>query len=143
MNDIIYYWGFFATTLLVIALSFLLATNEKLTETRHELDYYRTTYLHKSGATCLWSGSKGVMINYNLRSFDGGLSWYAVQRHGELGDYVNVLGEVETIYPGLMAHLTQIDNIVKYVDRHGPLNLNDPVVIDHLKEVGFTVSTNK
>ena len=109
---------------------------------KRDNDYYSKTYLRKQGATSLWEGSKGEMLNYDLRSFDGGVSWYAVQEQGELGQYLKVLGDVDVVYPGLMKSLSAWDAITDHVTKNGPLKLDNAADIGMLIKAGFQVKTN-
>lgn len=58
--------------------------------------------LHLSyyGATRLWPGSHGELMDYNLHSLDGGMNWYAfhTSEHGA----VELIGNAEVVYPGLV-----------------------------------------
>ncbi len=83
----------------------------------------------KSGGTKLLTGE---MINYNLKTFDGGKHWYAVERIDAGG--VIILGEAEEVYPGLLKHLDALDNLIS----HGPIT--NSADLDLLRAVGFTVT---
>jgi hypothetical protein len=92
---------------------------EEITKLKKDVEFYDSIYLSRQGGTSLWNGK---MINYNLRSFDGGKTWYAC----EYGDkMVKILGEVETVYPGLMKTLIAWDKISEHVEKNGPIKLND------------------
>ena len=117
-------------------------TLNKNGQLQRTIDRHSKTFLYKSGATSLWAGSKGTMINYDLRSFDGGNTWYACQMEGAGRDYLKILGEVETIYPGLMKHLDNMDKLFNKVNRDGPLNPGNPNDVALIESVGFQVRTN-
>lgn len=102
-----------------------------------KVGYYDTNYLRKQGATSLWS-TNGA-LNYDLRSWDGGKHWYAVTTEN---DSVIIIGETETVYPGLMRHLSDIDALIKHAETIGPLN---PAKVEDrifMETHGFTI-TNK
>lgn len=94
--------------------------DEEIEKLRKSVNYYNSTYLSRQGGTSLWNGT---MVNYNLKSFDGGKIWYACEysKNWEL----KILGEVETVYPGLMKTLTAWDNIKSYVAKNGPIDPNN------------------
>jgi len=89
-----------------------------------------SNHLYKNG----WSDGFG---SYNLRSFDNGTSWYAF-------DYDTILGHVDSIYPGLLKHLTAWDNITKYCEENGPISgVNYKLLESDLNEVGITIEVIK
>jgi len=94
--------------------------DEEMGKLRREFNYYNSTYISRQGGTSLLNGT---MINYDLRSFDGGKIWYACER-GNNGELI-ILGEAETVYPGLMKTLQAWDKIKEYVEKNGPINPND------------------
>lgn len=61
--------------------------------------------LHLSyyGATRLWPGSHGKLMDYNLHSLDGGMNWYAF--HTSEQGAVELIGNAEVVYPGLVNFL--------------------------------------
>lgn len=103
---------------------------------QRELDHYHNTYKIRQGATSLWAGSKGEMLNYYLESFDGGLNWYVMRQDGN-NRYVQ--GNVENVYPGLLKHLNAMDALTQRVESRGPLNLGDSQDVKFLQNVGFQV----
>jgi hypothetical protein len=93
--------------------------SDKLARAESTIRYYDETYLRKQGATSLYNGT---MLNYDLRSFDGGLTWYAVEVDEYYDKYVvNVLGKADTIYPDLIKHLDAWDKLSEYVRDNGPI----------------------
>ena len=100
------------------------------------------TELRLQGSTKLY-GDKGFdnpMLNYYLRSWDGGKNWYVIDqeiyfRFGE----VKVLGEAETIYPGLIKHLRAWDKLTNYVVKDGPLDPTDIEDLQLMEEAGFKI----
>ncbi|GEM_PF-3112238 len=105
-----------------------------------ESDYYRQTYLQKQGGTTLVPGAN----SYDLRSFDGGKNWYAVEQTKESG--MKILGPADKIYPGLLEHLYAFETLVKYVELNGPATLSgsraktDKAILD---AAGLTVQDKK
>lgn len=124
---------------LVVSAMFMFGGGE-LKRMERDLNFYKQTFLFKSGSTCLWPGSKGEMISYRLESFDGGKHWYATT-NDDSGTVI--LGDVEKVYPGLLAHCESMDRIYKHCTEHGSLNLHDSKDVSFLESVGFTVTTNK
>jgi len=131
------------TLFLTFTIGFLGATTwrlwEKNTLLKRDLSYYQSTYLRKQGGTSLWPGSHGNMFMYDLRSFDGGRSWYAVKSKDNV---LIVLNEAETIYPGLLNSLAALDEVTTKVTANGPLKLSDPNDRKLLEGAGFQVITN-
>jgi hypothetical protein len=113
--------------------------HETNTRLKRDNDYYTTTYLRKQGGTSMWKGSGGKMVNYELRSFDAGKTWYAVERHGELGEYLTILGKAEVVYPGLMDSLRKMDALIEHVEKNGPLTFKSDHDMQLLKDIGFQV----
>ncbi len=112
----------------------MLNTKNKILQT--ELDYYHDRYLSKTGGTSLCGGGK--WINYDIRSFDGGKIWYAVD-YGSNKEMI-ILGEVEKVYPGLMKCIGAWDKISNLK----PMELT-PTERENLrsllKDAGVTIST--
>ncbi len=88
----------------------------------------------KSGGTAMLTGE---MFNYNLKTFDSGLTWYAIEYDNDWG--VTILGEVEEIYPGLLQHLEAMDELTKYVEENGPIRGMQSGEIKLLEDAGFEV----
>lgn len=90
--------------------------NKRLTR---RLDHYQSTYDSKQGWTSLY-GNFDKGLSYNLKTFDGGKTWYAC----EYGDNweLKILGEAEQVYPGLMANLDAWDRITNYAAKNGPID---------------------
>ena len=100
------------------------------------LVYYKSHFLQKTGAS-LGYGS------YQLRSFDGGLNWYAVDVDLSSGA-VTIKGPAEDVFPGLLAHLDGLDRLTKYVAKNGPITLSvdrSATGMAILRGAGFTVET--
>lgn len=79
---------------------------------KDNLEWYQQTYLTRAGATALnydeetQTMTVGEMVNYNLKSFDGGLSWYSVRRSG---DTLKIVGPAD---PELVKSLNSVDMLV-------------------------------
>lgn len=85
----------------------------------------------KSGGTSLLTG---ININYNLRTFDGGKTWYAVEIDRDWG--MTILDESNDVYPGLLNHIEAMDKLIEHVKQNGSIGVDD---IQLLKDAGFEV----
>jgi len=105
--------------------------------------YYDSTYLRKQGGTSTFgpNGFDNPIINYNLRSWDGGKHWYATEYDDDWG--IIILGPVDTIYPGLLEHLNGWDRLTNHVMENGPINFTNTDDIEILEGAGFTVNKSK
>ena len=90
-----------------------------------------------------WDKEKdGESFNYNLRSWDGGKTWYSVEFDKEcVGDLwgLTILGRADELYPGLIDHINGWDDLVNYVTEHGPISGDDTAGLNALKKAGFDV----
>ena len=104
--------------------------------------YEDTTYLWKRGGTSTFgpNGFDNPMIDYNIRSWDGGKNWYLVNTDS---NQFKIVGLVDTIYPGLIEHLESWDRMTDYVTKNGPIKLNDSEGLKVLNDAGFTVKKEK
>src|SRR5574344_1518296 len=84
-----------------------------VSKSMRDLAYCKSTYLYKTGA------SQGYG-SYQLRSFDGGRNWYAVETDSSS---VIIKGKAEEVFPGLLAHLDGLDKLTDYVEKNGPITL--------------------
>lgn len=128
--------------ILITVVSFALgaySTWRGFADGRRRLAYYAQTYLSKSGFTTLYKGQES--LNYNLRSFDGGKNWYAVEETVTGG--VKILGLSEEVYPGLLKHLEAMDHLVSYVEKYGAIRLLNREGVRLLERVGFTVTRDE
>jgi hypothetical protein len=107
---------------------------------KKDKQYTDTTYLYKQGGTCTFgpNGFNNPPLNYNLRSWDGGKNWYVVDYNFDTKEF-KVLGDVDTIYPGLLKHLEGWDNLTDYVSKNGEIKLDDTVGLKVLEGAGFTI----
>lgn len=92
-----------------------------------------TTNLYKQGGTTIG----GKLINYNLRSWDGGKNWYAVDYSFETKEF-KIIGEAEKVYPGLLHHLKAWDTLTNYVKDNGPINPSDEKGVSIFEAAGFS-----
>jgi len=123
------------TIIILIGLGFMIkygivdkqtiVNKSEYTELVRVKDFY-SNHLHKGG----WTEEFG---SYHLRSFDNGVSWYAF-------DVDNLLGNVDSIYPGLIKHIEAWDNITKFVEKNGTINEDNYKLLEtDLNEVGITI----
>jgi hypothetical protein len=124
----------FSMSLSIIAVTVSNTFHEKIHRLQSDINYYHSTYLRKSGGTSLWSGSTNFVM-YDLRSFDGGKNWYAVNNT----DGVKILGKADEVYPGLMKQMDAVDAMVDYAKTNGPITLTKDSEIRLLQNAGFTV----
>jgi len=135
---------YYTVTFLFVAIVCYLFLYKPLEETnkriKSTLDFYQETYLQKQGSTTMFgdNGFHNPPFQYDLRSWDGGKNWYAVNYDFATRE-LKVLGEVETIYPGFMKHLDHWDKLTKHVSKNGPLNPTNPVDREVMECAGFTV----
>lgn len=109
---------------------------ESVSKDMQNLAYYKARYLWKSGATQGYG-------SYQLRSFDGGLNWYAVDTDVESGS-VTIKGLAEEVFPGLLAELEGWDRLMDYAIKNGPITLSGNRAAEDLSALtgaGFTVET--
>jgi len=88
-------------------------------------------------------GTDGDSFNYDLRSWDGGKVWYAVQIDKNCVDGLwgtTILGRADEMYPGLLEHIEGWDKLLKYVEDNGPIGISDTDGVQALKGAGFTVT---
>lgn len=138
------------TTIIVYILSiiiiggfiFLKPYYEEYKSMKRTNEYYDSTYLRKQGGTSTYgdNGFNNKMINYDLRSWDGGKNWYVTEYNFKTNE-LKIVGESETIYPGLIKHLESWDKLTEYVSKNGPIDPHNVKDIKILKDAGFTVKT--
>ncbi len=102
---------------------------------KREKVYSDTTDLWKKGGTHL----NGKMVDYDLRSWDGGKNWYVINYNFDTHEF-KVVGLVDSIYPGLMDHIAAWDKLTNYVEKNGPIKLDDPNGVKALEGAGFTLT---
>ena len=103
--------------------------------------------LRKQGGTSLYSppGWNEKYFNYDLRSWNAGKDWYAVEYDKDLdcGRWgLKILGDANELYPGLLEHLKAWDDLTCHVANNGPVDGSDSSGISLLKKIGFTASNN-
>lgn len=100
-----------------------------------EAGYYQRTHLQKSGYSQGWG-------NYDLRSLDGGINWYAV---ASTNGGVVILGSADQVYPGLVEHILAMGRLYSYVESNGPVVVGTTISSAQsnlLERAGFVI-TNK
>lgn len=123
-------------------LIFFKPMQEELESLIRSKNYIDSTYLRKRGCTSTYGGGElgKDFITYDLRSWDAGKNWYAVEYDYETKE-LKILGEAEKIYPKLLDHLKAWDKLEHYVIRNGCINPSkDTVGLEILKDAGFTVT---
>jgi hypothetical protein len=109
-------------------------------ETIDQYNYYEENYQTKMGSTMMLT-DKTDWTSYELRTFDGGKNWYAVQSDVSDGS-VRVLGDADSIYPGLVRHIDGMEKLQEYVDKNGSLDLSGADSLEQielLESIGITV----
>jgi|SRR5579862_391396 len=124
--------------LLLITFLEIWSSHDEIHRLKRDLSYYQTNYLRQQGGTALWSGSTNGVTMFDLRSFDGGKLWYSTHT-GTNGELV-IDGQAEKVQPGLVKTLQDWDNIEKYAETNGPIDLSNPEQVKVLSENGFTVT---
>ena len=106
--------------------------------------YHDTTNLRKQGGTTMFgpNGFNNPTLNYDLRSWDAGKTWYACDYNFD-DKTLKVLGLADSIHPGLLEHLQGWNDLTNYVSKHGPIDFTDPKGIEVLEGAGFTVETKE
>lgn len=101
--------------------------------------------LRHQGGGCLyfppnWDKEKdGNYFNYDLRSWDAGKNWYAVEIDDDWG--IKILGDAKVLYPKLLEHIEGMDDLTDYVLKNGSIDGKDSAGIKALEKAGFTVVT--
>ena len=71
--------------------------------------------LSHQGGGCLYKppGWEQKYFNYNLRSWDAGKTWYAIEYDKDCGERwgITILGNAEELYPGLLEHIKFMDSL--------------------------------
>ena len=132
------------TTIIVFYLLFYKPLKDRATT----LEISKKNYLRKQGGTTYgririnkeYEVDRTLgkdFINYDLRSFDGGKNWYAVDYNFETKE-VKIIGEAEKVYPGLLNHLESWDRLINYVKDNGPINPSDEKGVSIFEKAGFS-----
>ena len=125
------------TTIIVFYLLFYKPLKDRNNSLEKSKQISDVTNLYKQGGTTIG----GKLINYNLRSWDGGKNWYAVDYNFETKEF-KIIGEAEKVYPGLLHHLKVWDSLINYVKDNGPINMSDKEAVKMLEEAGFYFTKN-
>lgn len=106
---------------------------------KNELRYQAATSLYYPPN---WNKkTDGQYFNYDLRSWDGGKNWYAVEFDNNWG--MKILGDVKLIYPNLLEHIEGMNALYKFVKENGAIDGTNPKGIEALEKAGFTVKTKE
>lgn len=100
----------------------------------------KNTYLSESGVTSMWKpeGHTDEYFSYNIRSFDGGKVWYALETEssnstGLKDNKVIILGKVEDVYPGFKEHNEAWNRLTEYTSKNGPVGSHE--ITEELDEI--------
>lgn len=108
-----------------------------LDQSKRTLDYTTRHLDSKGGGTVMLTGE---FINYNLKTFDSGKHWYAIEYDDCWG--MTILGEAEDVYPGLLKHIDAMDKLTNHVSINGPIDLSSSDA-DLLRDAGFTIQAKE
>jgi hypothetical protein len=114
----------------VVVTASLQDRENRIRREREDLNYYRQTYLTRSG----WADKFG---SYQLLSVDGGKSWYSVKERD------NKSKELTSADPALLAHLDAWARITKIINTKGPLDPTKPEDVALLQTAGFTITKSQ
>lgn len=122
---------------------------DELKALRRSKEYFDKTYLQKTGSTATYVHPKfdfGEYFFYDLRSFDGGNTWYVVKETFAWDEikttqnrFVKILGEAEVVCPGLLENITAWDELIAHVKKNGEVTANDIQGKILLKRIGFKI----
>lgn len=112
---------------------------------------FKKNILRRSGCTTLVPG----VTDYTIESYDGGKTWYAVRdttleiKERPDGSHyrefkLEIVGLADDVYPGLVAHLAGMDDLLKHVRQHGPIIISDSTTlgdVNALAGAGFRLAT--
>ena len=159
------YFGIFLAIVIAFVMGVFIGPKINKTQEQKSLersrDFYDKTYLRNSAVTSLWKpeGWEHEYFSYDLRSWDAGKTWYALEMEKPNGtalkeDRIIILGEVEDVYPGLMSHNTSWDRLIKHIKKEGPIdNVNEAeelldgtgitIEVDYSKNIGKKVTKKR
>ena len=103
-------------------------------------------HLRHQGGTALYyppnwdKETDGDFFNYEIRSWDGGKNWYAIDYNWDTEEF-KVLGDASELYPGLLEHIIGMKQLTDYVEKNGSISLDgsDPLGLDALENAGFEI----
>ena len=119
------------TAILFMALN---KANERADTLERQYELATEHWGSKSGGTTLLTGD---IINYNLKTFDSGKTWYAVEIDREWG--MTIIGEAEDVYPGLLDHIKAWNALTEYVEQNGPITELSLLEQQLLNDIGLEV----
>lgn len=94
-------------------------------------------YRQLVGSTRLWNGSNGEMISYNLRSFDSGQTWVAVDIDKD--SKMSIKGDAEKLYPGLVQQIQGMNALTEEVLKGRQIDSSNRSDQQLLTKVGFEI----
>src|ERR1700741_3664307 len=116
---------------------FVPSLKKKVEALTRRTDFWDKRYDRKQGFTTTYNGSQ---LHYDLRTWDGGKNWYAVDNDKAYKyDDVSILGKAEDVYPGLLKHLKAWEKLGAHAFKNRGIKPDDLEGIDLLKDAGFTV----
>lgn len=122
-----------AVLVLIIVYSFYRDVEKKFAE-------LKAKYLAESGAD-------PICGQYQLRSFDGGLNWCAVDPSSGADSPVKILGPVEQVYPGLRQRLSARKDLQRYMQQYGFNGVKNAGDVKHIMWLidasGYSVKEDK
>lgn len=122
---------------LATAVHFLVRANEHLGREQRKNAYAWRHFRRLQGSTMLWPGSSGEVVPYDLRSWDSGTTWFAVETDAEIR--MTIKGPAEQIFPGLLAVVVASGELAS---ARGALDLSNDHDLDLLQRAGFTVQAS-
>jgi len=103
----------------ILSLSgFLIYATRKYEAAKRELVYYKHLVQRHQRINLVKQGCDVKHGEYDLRSYDGGLIWYAVEVTPE---GLKILGKADEVFPGFISEQEGMANLIRYVTEHGPL----------------------
>jgi hypothetical protein len=119
--------------------------DDEIKRLKRRTDYFDTNYLSKQGATSVYQNKEAYkgenMLNYDLRSWDGGKNWYAIDVDLPFEqNQIKILGTAEEVYPKLLEHLEAWDDLNAWIKINGAVDGTNEIGLRKLKNAGFTVS---
>jgi hypothetical protein len=107
---------FIVLIIFLVSISIGEKVKDKINENKslkRTLEYYDSTYLIKRGGTTFFLENDDSLVKYDIRSWDAGKHWYAVEDNDS--GFI-ILGDAEKIYPGLLKNLELRDSLVKLIE---------------------------
>lgn len=144
MNNFERYVTGFLVCALISMLIYAYVFHHKIVEYKSMKEYN----LRHQGTTGLylppeWDiNTNDKLFNYDIRSWDGGQNWYAVEYKSDTKE-LKVIGDVDTLYPGLLKKIEGLNDLIKYVEENGTIEGSTYKEIELLKDAGLVTETKK